>query len=133
VYHTSRNCFASIRTYNTRLSTRIANRTHAPKRAVSGLVIQITIVFTNPARRFRQNFFFYSESSYRSAGDFACKRLVRAITSFFFKSSCLFYFFIFCVLVRRATSFSILNLAFFLGNEMRPEGTVPPIVGGVEE
>jgi hypothetical protein len=44
VYHTSRNCFASIRTYNTRLSTRIANRTHARKRAVSGLVIQITIV-----------------------------------------------------------------------------------------
>jgi hypothetical protein len=43
VYHTSRNCFASIRTYNTRLSTRIANRTHARKRAVSGLVIQITI------------------------------------------------------------------------------------------
>jgi hypothetical protein len=42
VYHTSRNCFASIRTYNTRLSTRIANRTHARKRAVSGLVIQIT-------------------------------------------------------------------------------------------
>jgi hypothetical protein len=43
VYHTSRNCFASIRTYNTRLSTRIANRTHAGKRAVSGLVFQITI------------------------------------------------------------------------------------------
>jgi hypothetical protein len=43
VYHTSRNCFASIRTYNTRLSTRTANRTHARKRAVSGLVIQITI------------------------------------------------------------------------------------------
>jgi hypothetical protein len=37
VYHTS------IRTYNTRLSTRTANRTHARKRAVSGLVIQITI------------------------------------------------------------------------------------------
>jgi hypothetical protein len=54
--------------------------------------------------------------------------------SFFFcKSSCLFYSFIFCVLVRRATSFSILNLAFFLGNEVRPEGTAPPIVGGVEE
>jgi hypothetical protein len=48
VYHTSRNCFASIRTYNTRLSTRIANRTHARKRAVSGLVIQITIVFRLP-------------------------------------------------------------------------------------
>jgi hypothetical protein len=31
-------------TYNTRLSTRIANRTHARKRAVSGLVIQITMV-----------------------------------------------------------------------------------------
>jgi hypothetical protein len=44
VYHTSRNCFASIRTYNTRLSTRIANRTHARKRAVSGLVMQITII-----------------------------------------------------------------------------------------
>jgi hypothetical protein len=43
VYHMSRNCFASIRTYNTRLSTRTANRTHARKRAVSGLVIQITI------------------------------------------------------------------------------------------
>jgi hypothetical protein len=43
VYHTSTNCFASIRTYNTRLSTRIANRTHARKRAVSGLVIQTTI------------------------------------------------------------------------------------------
>jgi hypothetical protein len=43
VYHTSRNCFASIRTYNTRLATRTANRTHARKRAVSGLVIQITI------------------------------------------------------------------------------------------
>jgi hypothetical protein len=43
VYHTSRNCFASIRTYNTRLSTRTANRTHARKRAVSGLVIPITI------------------------------------------------------------------------------------------
>jgi hypothetical protein len=33
------------RTYNTRLSTSIANRTHARKRAVSGLVVQITIVF----------------------------------------------------------------------------------------
>jgi hypothetical protein len=44
VYHTPRNCFASIRTYNTRLSTRIANRTHARKRAVSGLVMQITII-----------------------------------------------------------------------------------------
>jgi hypothetical protein len=43
VYHTYRNCFASIRTYNTRLSTRTANRTHARKSAVSGLVIQITI------------------------------------------------------------------------------------------
>jgi hypothetical protein len=43
VYHKSRNCFASIRTYNIHLSTRIANRTHARKRAVSGLVIQITI------------------------------------------------------------------------------------------
>jgi hypothetical protein len=31
---------ASIRTYNTRLSTRTVNRTHAHKRAVSGLVIQ---------------------------------------------------------------------------------------------
>jgi hypothetical protein len=39
----ARNCFASIRTYNTRLSTRIVNRTHARKRVVSGLVIQITI------------------------------------------------------------------------------------------
>jgi hypothetical protein len=39
----SRNCFASIRTDNTRLSTRIANRTPARKRAVSGLVIQKTI------------------------------------------------------------------------------------------
>jgi hypothetical protein len=59
----------------------------------------------------------------------------QADNSFFFfcKSSCLFYFFIFCVLVRRATSFSISNLAFFLGNEVRPEGTAPPIVGGVEE
>jgi hypothetical protein len=37
------NCFASIRTCNTGLSTRSANRTHARKRAVSGLVIQITI------------------------------------------------------------------------------------------
>jgi hypothetical protein len=45
VYHTSRNGFASIRTYNTRLSTRIVNRTHARKRAVSGLVMQITILF----------------------------------------------------------------------------------------
>jgi hypothetical protein len=51
--------------------------------------------------------------------------------SFFLKNS--FYFFIFCVLVRRAASFSILNLAFFLGNNVRPEETVPPIVGGVEE
>jgi hypothetical protein len=42
VCHTSRNSFASIRT---RLSTRTAKRTHARKRAVSGLVIQITIVF----------------------------------------------------------------------------------------
>jgi hypothetical protein len=41
-----RQCFASIRTYNTRLSTRTANRTHARKRAVSGLVIQITITFS---------------------------------------------------------------------------------------
>jgi hypothetical protein len=77
--------------------------------------------------------FFCSDSSYRSAGDLACKRPVRPITVFFCKSSCLFYFIIFCVLVRRATSFSILNLAFFLWNEVRPEGTVPPIVGGVEE
>jgi ADP-ribosylglycohydrolase len=44
VYHTSRTCFASIRTYNIRLSTRTANRTHARKRAVSGLVIQIAII-----------------------------------------------------------------------------------------
>jgi hypothetical protein len=43
VYHTSRNCFASIRTYNTRLSTRTANRTHARKRAGFGLVIQIIL------------------------------------------------------------------------------------------
>jgi hypothetical protein len=41
-YHTSRNCFASIPTCNTRLSTRSANCTHARKRAVSGLVIQHT-------------------------------------------------------------------------------------------
>jgi hypothetical protein len=81
-----------------------------------------------------ERFFFLFGLSYRSAGDLACKRPVRPITVFFFcKSSCLFYFFIFCVLVRRATSFSISNLAFFLGKEVRPEGTAPPIVGGVEE
>jgi Na+/H+ antiporter NhaB len=50
--------------------------------------------------------------------------------SYFIRSTVLL---IFCVLVRRATSFSILNLSFFLGNEVRSEGTVPPIVGGVED
>jgi hypothetical protein len=56
VYHTSRNCFASIRTYNTRLSTRTANRTHARKRVVCGRVIQLTIV------RLNKNFKHYFET-----------------------------------------------------------------------
>jgi hypothetical protein len=80
---------------------------------IKARVIEKKLVFAKPARRFRQNVFFCSGLNYRSAGDLACKRPVRPITVFFCKSSCLFYFFIFCVLVRRATSFSILNLAFF--------------------
>jgi hypothetical protein len=63
--------------------------------------------------------------SYRPAGDLACKRPVIAITVFFCKSSCLFYFIIFRVLVRRATSFSILNLAFFLGKRGEARGNGP--------
>jgi hypothetical protein len=91
--------------------------------------------FSKASASFQAERFFLFGLSYRSAGDLACKRPVRPITVFFFfcKSSCLFYFFIFCVLVRRATSFSISNLAFFLGNEVRPERTALPIVGGVEE
>jgi hypothetical protein len=82
--------------------------------------------FREASASFQAERFFLFGLSDRSAGDLACKRPVRPITVFFFcKSSCLFYFIIFCVLVRRATSFSILNLAFFLGNKVRPEGTAP--------
>jgi hypothetical protein len=38
-----------------------------------------------------------------------------------------------CFISLSFVSLSILNLVFFLGNEVRPKGTVPPIVGGVEE
>jgi hypothetical protein len=100
---------------------------------IKARVIEKFFSFREASASFQAELFFLFGLSYRSAGDLACKRPVRPITAFFFKNSCLFYFIIFCVLVRRATSLSILNLAFFLGNEVRPEGTVPPIVGGVEE
>jgi hypothetical protein len=61
VNHTPRNCFASIRTYNTRLSTRTANRTHARKRAVSGLVIQISLKLGLYALQSEENIRIYSE------------------------------------------------------------------------
>jgi hypothetical protein len=99
---------------------------------IKARVIEKNFTFREASASFQAERFFCSDSSYQSAGDLACKRPVREITVFFCKSSCLFYFFIFCVLVRRATSFSVLNF-FFLGNEVRPERTVPPIVGGVEE
>jgi hypothetical protein len=44
--------------------------------------------------------------------------------------SSFFFLLISCALVRRATSFRF--QFFFLGNEAKPEGTVPPIVGSVE-
>jgi hypothetical protein len=98
-------------------------------------VIEKIFSFREASASFQAERFFCSALSYRSAGDLdlACKRPVRPITGFFLYESYLFLFHYLCVLVRRATSFSILNLAFFLGNEVRPEGTVPPIVGGVGE
>jgi hypothetical protein len=71
-------------------------------------VIEKNFSFREASASFQAERFFCSDSRYRlqTAG--------QSDDSFFFlKSSCLFYFFIFCVLVRRATSFSILNLAFF--------------------
>jgi hypothetical protein len=67
VYHTSRNCFASIRTCNTRLSTRSANRTHAGKPAVSGFVIQISITVENslmPTTYYKSHLSIYSISEF---------------------------------------------------------------------
>jgi hypothetical protein len=83
---------------------------------IKARVIEKKISFREASALFQaERFFFLFGLSYRSAGDLACKRPVRAITVFFCKISCLFYFFTFCVLVRRATSFSILNLSFFFG------------------
>jgi hypothetical protein len=100
---------------------------------IKARVIEKIFSFREASASFQAERFFLFGLSYPSAGDLACKRPVMPITVFFCKNSCLFDFIIFCVFVRRATSFSILNLAFFLGNEVRPEGTVSPIVGGVEE
>jgi hypothetical protein len=100
---------------------------------IKARVIEKFFSFREASASFQAERFFLFGLSYPSAGDLACKRSVMPITVFFCKNSCLFDFIIFCVFLRRATSFSILNLAFFLGNEVRPEGTVSPIVGGVEE
>jgi hypothetical protein len=89
---------------------------------IKARVIEKIFSFREGKASFQAERFFLFWLSYRSAGDLACKTAGQTDNSFFFcKSSCLFYFLIFCVLVRRATSISILNLAFFLGNEVRPE------------
>jgi hypothetical protein len=131
--------------YGVKFHARISSSTVGPRNVqvsrdvdrpvtIKARVIENIFSFREASASFQAERFFLFRLRYRSAGDLACKRPVRPITVFFCKSSCLFYFIIFCVLVRRATSFSILNLAFFFGgNEVRSEGTVPPIVGGVEE
>jgi hypothetical protein len=81
--------------------------------------------FSEASASFQAERFFLFGLSYRSAGDLACKRPVRPITVFFCKSFCLFYFFVLCVLVRRATSFSISNLPFFFGKRGEVRGNGP--------
>jgi hypothetical protein len=74
VYHTPRNRFANIRMYLQYSSaTRTANRTHARKRAVSGLVIQITIV----CNRTRNEHFAYREQAAKF--NFAAVALTTAV------------------------------------------------------
>jgi hypothetical protein len=79
---------------------------------IKARVIEKNFSFREASASFQAERFFLFGLSYRSAGDLACERPVRLITVF---------------LVR------VLVYFIFLGNEVRPEGTVPAIVGGVEE
>jgi hypothetical protein len=91
---------------------------------IKARVIEKIFSFREASASFQAEHFFLFGLSYRSAGDVACKRPVRAIILFFVRVLCprpprdfLFYY----------------EFSFFLRNEAMPEGTVPPIVGGVEE
>jgi hypothetical protein len=67
-------------------------------------------VFRKRAPRSGRTFFLYG-FGYRSAGDLACKRPVRSITSFFLLF--VIVLFIFCVVLCSGISFSIRILLFF--------------------
>jgi hypothetical protein len=86
---------------------------------IKARVLEKIFSFCEASASFQAERFFGFWLSYRSADDLACKRLFRPITV-----SCLFYFIIFCVLGRRATSFSIL-FSFFLGKQGEARGNGP--------
>jgi hypothetical protein len=91
-------------------------------------VIEKNFSFREASASFQAERFFCSDSRYRlqTAG--------QSDDSFFFKE---LVFVLFLYLLRprppRDFLFYFEFSFFFLGNEVRPEGTVPPIVGGVEE
>jgi hypothetical protein len=75
---------------------------------IKARVIEKNFSFREASASFQAERFFlfgFELSNMQTAG--------QSDNSFFCKSSCLFYFFIFCVLVRRATSFSFRILLFF--------------------
>jgi hypothetical protein len=99
---------------------------------IKARVLEKKFSFREASASFQAERFFGFWLSYRSADDLAYKRLFRPITVFIVRL--LVYFISLSFVSSAAARLPFLfYLAFFWGNKVRPEGTVPPIGGGVEE